>query len=62
MFLKEKLIKLKKIFCETQAPIGLSAMGLKRNYLEKINCFNYSTIRFYSELISPVQEPFYFSV
>lgn len=57
--IKRVLYKVKRFFCIPQAPVGLSAMGIKSDYLENINTFNYSTGRFYNDLISPVNEPYF---
>ncbi len=59
--LKRILYKVKQYFCIPQAPVGLSAMGIKSDYLENINTFNYGTGRFYSDLMSPVNEPYFFN-
>lgn len=59
-FIKNLIKKIVKFFCTPQAPIGLKSMGIKLKYFEKINSFNYSKNRFYTEMLSPVNEPFYF--
>ncbi len=59
LFFKKIFIKLKDFFCIPQAPVGLSAMGVKSKYLEKINVFNYSKCRFYSSLLNPVKDPYF---
>ncbi len=59
-FLKQIFNKLKDFFCIPQAPVGLKAMGIKARYLDNVNNFNYSMNRFYTSMVSPVNEPFYF--
>lgn len=58
IFLKKYFNKLKNFFYIPQAPIGLKAMGIQSRYLNKINRFNYSVNRFYTDLLSPVQDPY----
>ena len=58
-FLKKILNKLIDFFCIQQAPVGLTAMGVKSKYLDKINGFNYSKSRFYSNLLNPVRDPYF---
>ncbi|CDC20988.1 unknown [Clostridium sp. CAG:306] len=57
-FLKKIFNKLKDIFCIPQAPVGLQAMGIRAKYLNKVNGFNYSANRFYTDLMSPVKDPY----
>ena len=59
-FLKKFFNKLKDFFCIPQAPVGLASMGIKAKYLEKINGFNYSRNRFYTDLLNPVKDPYLF--
>ncbi len=59
LFLKKFFNKLKELFCIPQAPVGLRAMGIKSKYLDKVNSFNYSTNRFYTDLLNPVGEPYF---
>ena len=54
------LENLKNYFFVSQAPIGLTAMGLKSNYLEKVNNFNYDNISFCLDILYPVQKPYFF--
>lgn len=51
--------KLKESFCIPQAPVGLKAMGIKSKYLDKVYNFNYSMNRFYTNLMSPVKDPYF---
>ena len=37
-----------------------SSMGIKGKYLDKVNEFNFSSSRFYTKLLSPVNSPYYF--
>ena len=59
-FIKKFMKKIKDIFCIPQSPIGLKAMGIQANYLSKVYKSNYSLNRFYSNIISPVDKPFFF--
>lgn len=58
-YIKNIYCKLKDFFAIPQAPVGLSAMGIKMNYLDNINNFNYSTSRFCSKILSPVNTPYF---
>lgn len=53
---------IKEFFCETQAPIGLTEIGLKFNYLDNVNNFNYENINFYLDILYPVQKPYFFQI
>lgn len=57
-FLVKYFNKLKDFFCIPQAPVGLKAMGIKANCLKNVNGFNYSMNRFYTDLLSPVNDPY----
>lgn len=59
--MKTFLKKFKDMFCTPQAPVGLTAMGLQANYLGKIYKSDFSMSRFYTDLMSPVNEPFFFN-
>ena len=61
-FLKKIFFKIKKFFYIPQAPVGLRAMGIKSEYLKNINKFNYSSKRFYTDLLSPVDEPYFLDI
>lgn len=61
-FVKKFLLKIKRYMRVTKSPVGLSSLGLRMNYLENINRFNYSATRFCAGIFSPVKEPFYFKV
>ena len=50
--------QLKETFYIPQAPVGLNAMGVRGKYLNKIYRCNYSTNRFCSEMLSPVDDPY----
>lgn len=60
-FLINIINKLKSTFLIPQAPVGLKAMGIKSKYLDKVNGFNYSTTRFYTNILSPVRSPYFFA-
>lgn len=52
---------MKDTFFTPQAPVGLKAMGLQSNYLDKVYKNNFSVTRFYNEIMSPVKDPFLLS-
>lgn len=59
-FIKNFIKSFIDLFYTPQAPIGLKSMGIKLKYFEKINPFNYSKCRFYTDILSPVNDPFHF--
>ncbi len=59
-FLQNIVNSIKKFFCIPQAPVGLRAMGIRAKYLDKVNGFNYSANRFYTNILSPVNSPYFF--
>ena len=60
IFIKKFMKKIKDIFVIPQSPIGLKAMGIQANYLDKVYKSKYSMSRFYSNIMSPVDKPFFF--
>ena len=63
-FLKKfKIIDLiKELFCIKEAPIGLTSIGLKMDYLGTVNNFNRENISFYLDILYPVQKPYFFQI
>lgn len=59
-----KIIKclnfIKNYFFISSAPIGLTEIGLKMNYLDNVNNFNYNKINFYLDILYPVKTPYFF--
>ena len=58
-FIKKVFIKFKRLLKKSKQPIGLSSIGIRLNYLNKINKFNYSMNRFCFDINYPVKKPFY---
>jgi len=62
-FILFKIFKLvKDCFFVTQAPIGLTEIGLKLDYFGKVNSFNYENVSFYLNILYPVQKPYYLEI
>ena len=59
-FLLNIINAIKNFFCIPQAPVGLRAMGIRAKYLDKVYGFNYSANRFYTDILSPVDMPYFF--
>lgn len=59
-FLLNIVKAVKNFFYIPQAPVGLKAMGIRAKYLDKVNEFNYSANRFYTNILSPVDIPYFF--
>ena len=50
---------IRNFFVISTAPIGLSSLGLKSNYLKGINNFNYNNLKFNIVILSPVKNPYF---
>lgn len=51
---------IKNYFVITTAPIGLTELGIKSEYLNGINNFKYNNLKFSIKILNPVKKPYFF--